>query len=190
MYFMPILVAGTIFLAYPSLTLALGVGIVAWLYLKFGGARLEGWQAKAIRGQLAYRILSVKMMTLNGDADDDTFEVHASVTPDTSENAEMRGTLRDAAAKTPEAWQDSARMVMSVYRNEHKEVLKRFDGLVVQMTAQPDSRATATEGRYLSNGVQSRLVQIAKMWRLSAAEVHAIMDDNKVAMSDEMLALR
>src|SRR3546814_1099880 len=51
-------------------------------------------------------ILSVKLLSLNGEMDEDTYSVHSQLTPDEPENSELRGLLRDASATSGDGWID------------------------------------------------------------------------------------
>lgn len=181
MYFMPVLIGVCVLLLYPSLILGVGVALATWLYLRYAGMKVSSTDIAAIRGQLAFRVLSVKLLSYNGSTDDKTFEVHALVTSDFVENSDLRSQLRDAAAATPEQWEPAARTVRTVYRDAPEDLQKRLDGLIVQVSAQPCGVTDAT---------QLRLMEIAKMWRIGPKQTRDLLLENHVNPSPALLAWR
>src|SRR3546814_8095397 len=69
-------------------------------------------------------ILSVKLLSLNGEMDEDTYSVHSQLTPDEPENSELRGLLRDASATSGDGWIDQARIVRQIRSEEHTSELQ------------------------------------------------------------------
>lgn len=155
MYFLPLLFALLSFLLYPSLLLAGTVGLLAWGYLVFAGEDVSTNQRAAMRGKIAFRILSVKLLRLNGNVDENTYHHHGQLTADEPENSELRSDLRNAAFPVGDGWEFWAKEVWQVYRRMPLTVLDRYYSLFVQM-------ANGQDG--LSDESQRRLLQIAKMW--------------------------
>jgi hypothetical protein len=179
MYFVPILLAAIAYASYPSIILAGLVLIGSATYLRFAGEKVTGQTVALLRGQIAYRLLSVKFIGMNGAADEDTYEVHAMSTPDEPENSELRGLLRDAAATTGAGWQDQARIVRRVYGGDVAQILDRYEMLIVQLNASPDG-VTAES--------QERLVELGKMWRIGPQKAHAFLAENNIQPASAMLA--
>src|SRR3546814_11584786 len=101
---------------------------------------------KLLRGQIAYRILSVKLLSLNGEMDEDTYSVHSQLTPDEPENSELRGLLRDASATSGDGWIDQARIVRHLYGADPLQLLDRLEMLVVHLAATPQALRSAERG--------------------------------------------
>lgn len=179
MYFMPFLVAVLALLLYPSLVLAVGLGLITAAYLRFGGRPVPRATMKLLNGQIAYRMLSVKLLALNGTSDADTYHVHAMLTPDEPENAELRGLLRDAAATTGAGWKSFARTVRAVYGADPAQLLDRFEMLILQLRAQPEGVTAET---------QDRLIHLAKQWKIGPQKARSFLTDNNVTLSPAMLA--
>lgn len=177
-------------MVYPSTLLAVVVGVAAWLYLVRGGETPDPGDVAAVRGQIAYRVLSVKMMALNGVVDDDACEVHALATPDYVENSILRAKLRDAAAASPEHWQSAARTVLAVYGAKAEDLVSRLNDLVVQVTAQPACIFHADGSSDLDERVQVRLMEVAKMWGIGPNRTRAVLEDNNVVLAQPLLAWR
>src|SRR3546814_4374273 len=72
MYFAPILFAVLTLLLFPSYIAAGAVGLATAVYFRFAGQGVPEHTIKLLRGQIAYRILSVKLLSLNGEMDEDT----------------------------------------------------------------------------------------------------------------------
>lgn len=168
---------------YPSTVVAVVVGVAAWLYLVRGGETPDHGDVIAVRGQIAYRVLSVKTMALNGEVDDDACEVHALATPDYVENSILRAKLRDAAAASPEHWQGAAKAVLSVYGAKAENLVSRLNDLVVQVTAQPACIFHSDGSSELDEKVQIRLMDIAKMWGIGPNRTRAVLEDNNVILA-------
>lgn len=179
MYFMPILVAVLSLLLVPSPLLAVGLGLLVAAYLRFGGERVEPVTMKLLRGQIAYRLLSVKLLALNGPTDEDTYRVHGLLTPDQPENAELRGLLRDAAALTGAGWKGQARIVRAVYGKEPAEIVDRYEKLLLQFRAQPVPVSADTE---------ARMVELGKIWKIGPDKARHLFAKNGIEMSPVMLA--
>lgn len=169
MYFLPILLAITAFLIYPSLLLAAGVGILTFAYFTFGGERLAARAKATARGQIAYRMLSVKILAMNGEIDENTYHAHALVTPDEAETSELRGQLRDAAATTGQGWKELARRLRYIYDAE--TLVDRLDILLVQLNAQPGPITPETE---------QRIIEIAKIWKIGPNTLRKLMNDSEI----------
>src|SRR3546814_7905548 len=82
MYIAPILFAVLTLLLFPSYIAAGAVGLATAVYFRFAGQGVPEHTIKLLRGQIAYRILSVKLLSLNGAMDEDTYSVHSQLTPD------------------------------------------------------------------------------------------------------------
>src|SRR3546814_7376256 len=100
MYFAPILFAVLTLLLFPSYIAAGAVGLATAVYFRFAGQGVPEHTIKLLRGQIAYRILSVKLLSLNGEMDEDTYSVHSQLQPDEPENSELRGLLREDRKST------------------------------------------------------------------------------------------
>lgn len=173
-------------MVYPSAFLGLAVGLLVWLFLTRAGEKPEQSELARIRGQIAYRVLSVKLMALNGDVDDGSMEVHYLATADQPENSVMRALLRDAGGTTPDHWQSSARAVGAVYGAE--DLLSRLNDLVVQVTAQPSCVPVDEYSFRLDEAVQVRIMEIAKMWKIGPNRTRRVLEDNAVIVSDRLHA--
>ncbi len=184
---MPVLLGAAAFLAYPSVLLVLAVAGATWLYLSMGGNKVDAGDVAAMRGQIAFRVLSVKLLAFNGDRDDKTFEVHALCTPDLAENSELRGTLRDVSAATPDYWQAPAKQVYAIYKGDPEALVSRLDALIVQVSAQPGSSLPSGQ-RQLSDDTQERLMQIAKMWRIGPKKTKELLLEARIQPSQALLA--
>ncbi|AXK44088.1 hypothetical protein [Erythrobacter aureus] len=179
MFFLPILVALIAFLLFPSVLLAGGLGTLTWLYLTFAGQSNTSRDVLIRRGKIAYRLLSVKLLTLNGDMNDDTYKVHGLLTPDEPETAELRNLLRNAAFTTGDGWKHWAREVRRVYKNEPTIILDRFEMLVVQL------KASAAP---VSDESQGRLVEIAKLWGIGPEKVREYLAKMEIQPSAAVAA--
>lgn len=190
MYFLPVLLALATMMLYPSTLLAVGVGIAAWVFLTRGGNKPEESELAIIRGQLAYRVLSVKLMTLNGEVDRDSIDVHNLATLDVLENSTLRARMRDAADVTPEHWQSSARMVGNVYGANPGDLVSRLNDLIVQVTSQPACYVVNGDEFHLAENVQVRIMEIAKMWKIGPNRTRDLLADNRVSIAQPLLAWR
>lgn len=179
MYFLPLLFGLVAFLLYPSILLSTGVAILVWSYLQFAGFRMDGGKRLKIRGQLAYRILSVKLLSLNGGMTDETYKHHAQLTPDEPETSELRSDLRNAAYSTGDGWEFWAREVRKVYKRDPLVILDRYEILIVQLQN--------GEGG-LSDKSQDRLIQIGKMWGVGPNKAREFLADVAVTPSPNMAA--
>src|SRR3546814_11387955 len=112
MYFAPILFAVLTLLLFPSYIAAGAVGLATAVYFRFAGQGVPEHTIKLLRGQIAYRILSVKLLSLNGEMDEDTYSVNSQLTHDEPANSEQRGLLRDAHHTSGAGWIDHARTVV------------------------------------------------------------------------------
>src|SRR3546814_8406728 len=101
-------------------------------------------------------ILSVKLLSLNGEMDEDTYSVHSQLTPDEPENSELRGLLRDASATSGDGWIDQARIVRQIYGADPLQILDRLEMLVVQLAATPQG---------VTEESQARIVTVCKHWK-------------------------
>jgi hypothetical protein len=173
-------------MVYPSALLGIAVGLLVWLFLTRAGETPEQGELARIRGQIAYRVLSVKLMALNGEVDDGAVEVHYLATADQPENSVMRALLRDAGGVTPDHWQSSARAVGSIYGPE--DLLSRLNDLVVQVTAQPACVPVDGHSFHLDEAVQVRIMEIAKMWKIGPNRTRRVLEDSSVILSDRLLA--
>ena len=180
MLFVPLLLASLVMFLYPMAVPVIGVAVISWLYLTFGGQTIGSGHRLGIRQQLAYRVLSVKMMAFNGEIDDDTLDVHATVVVDNYTNSRLRGMLRDAAGASTDDWKASARVIYTIFRKENHELLKRMDELILQLTAQPNSRADIKGNRYLSQEVQTRLMEIARIWKIGPNQMKTLLGEHRV----------
>jgi hypothetical protein len=181
MYFVPLLLAIAVLLAYPSMLLAAGLGLLAWIYLAHGGRKVSKNEAVEIRSHIAYRVLSVKLLAISGEFDETTYEMHALMTSDFSENAALRGTLRDCAGWRADGWEHSARVLASLYHNQPDQLSVRLHRLIAQVMVQPGGNAEAT---------QSRIVDVAKVWKLGPKHVRGLFSEQGVEMTPAVLAWR
>src|SRR3546814_789173 len=134
---------------------------------------------KLLRGQIAYRILSVKLLSLNGEMDEDTYSVHSQLTPDEPENSELRGLLRDASATSGDGWIDQARIVRQIYGADPLQILDRLEMLVVQLAATPQG---------VTEESQARIVEVCKLWKVGPEKVLRIFEENQVQISTKTIA--
>ncbi len=179
MFFLPILVALIAFFLFPSVLLAGTLGALVWLYLSFAGQSNTAKQKLIRRGQIAYRLLSVKLLTLNGDMNEDTYKVHGLLTPDAPETGELRNLLRNAAFTTGDGWKHWAHEVRRVYKGNALEILDRFEMLVVQL------KSSAAP---VSDESQSRLIEIAKLWGIGPEKAREYLAEMEIEPSAEMAA--
>ena len=168
MYFVPILLALATMLVYPSVLLGVAVGALAWLYLAKGGSAVGRNRIDEIRTQLAYRVLSVKLLAVSGRLDDETYRQHGVLTVDYADNSQLRGSLRDCAGGRPDGWEDSAKLLRSVFRKEPKQLSDRLRKLILQIAVQPGG---------LEDASQIRLMEIAKVWNLGPKHVRGLFEE-------------
>lgn len=190
MYFVPVLIAAAIFLAFPSLTVALGVGGLAWMYLQFAGRKPRAAELSKIRVELAFRTLSVKALAISGDYDQVTYDVHAVNTPDLAENSTLRAKLRDAAGVTHDGWKQAAKRVKRACRKDQEQLYDLLTGLVIQMTSQPSARTTRKGQYHLSDEKQRFLVELAKMWGMGPKTLRGVLASNSVPPSADLAFAR
>ena len=179
MYFLPLILAFGSFALYPSTLLSLALGVGSWLYLARFGEKPDPEVLRQIPGQLAYRVLSVKLLALNGPVDERAAEIHALATPDYVENAMLRARLRGAASAADDGWQDAARTIQAVYGSNPDDVVRKFGDLVAQITGQDCT--PYVDGHYdLAPDTLERLGEIARMWRIGPARMNEALADNHV----------
>jgi hypothetical protein len=179
MYFAPILFAVLTLLLFPSYLAAGIVGVATAAYFRFAGQSVPDQTVKLLRGQIAYRILSVKLLSLNGEMDEDTYSVHSQLTPDEPENSELRGLLRDAAAMSGDGWKDQARIVRKVYGADPLQIIDRFEMLIVQIAATPQG---------VTEDSQARLVEISKLWQVGREKAIELFLESKIDPTAKTLA--
>jgi len=180
MYFVPALIAAAIFLVFPSWTVALTLGGLAWLYLHFAGRKPRVAELSRIRIELAFRTLSVKALAISGDYDQITYDVHAVNTPDLAENSTLRALLRDAAGASHDGWRQAARRVKRACRKDQEQLYDLLTGLVIQMTSQPSARSSRKGQYLLSDDKQRFLFDVAKMWGIGPKTLRGILANNSV----------
>jgi len=180
MYFVPALIAATLFLAFPSWTVALTVAGLAWMYLTFAGRKPHAAELSRIRLELAFRTLSVKALAISGDYDQLTYDVHTSNTPDLAENSTLRALLRDAAGASHEGWKGAAKRVRKGARKDQVELHALMTGLVIQMTSQPSARGGSTGNYVLTDEKQRFLKDVGKMWGIGPRNICGILIKNRV----------
>lgn len=181
MYFVPAILAIAAMFVYPSVLLGLGVAALTWLYLAYGGNKVTPAEMLELRTKIAYRVLSVKVLAISGQFDDETYRIHALVTSDDAENAALRTSLRDSTGRTPDGWEHPARVIGSAFRKAPAELSKRLDYLIAQIAAQPNGTQDAG---------QTRIMEIARIWNLGPVHVRGLFDKNAVEMSPTILAWR
>lgn len=189
MYFVPILLALMIYLAYPSMVIAGSVAGLAWLYLAFAGARPRREQLAHIRRDLAYRTLSVKALAITGGYDQTTYDVHAINTPDEPENSALRAKLRDAAAASRDGWKQAARRLRKETRRDQRMLLDHLSGIVIQLTSQPGARVAGSRHYRLDDEVQDFLVDLGRVWGIGPRNVREVLVRNDVMPSLKMANL-
>lgn len=179
MYFAPILFAVLTLLLFPSYLAAGAVALATAAYLRFAGQGVPEHTIKLLRGQIAYRILSVKLLSLNGEMDEDTLSVHLQLTPDEPENSELRGLLRDASATSGDGWVDQARLVRQIYGADPLQILDRLEMLIVQLAATPQG---------VTEDSQARLVEISKLWKIGPEKTLRLLEESQVEISPKTIA--
>lgn len=178
MYFTPVLFAIVTILLFPSYLTAALVGFASMAYMHLAGQKVASQTTRLLRGQIAYRLLSVKLLSLNGEMDEDTFRVHAQLTPDEPENSELRGDLRNAAVLDGSDWKDQARIVRQIYGRDPVQIVDRLDKLLVQMNATPHG---------VTEDSQARIVEISKLWKIGREKTIELFQNNHVAPTQETL---
>lgn len=181
--YMPILVAVATMLIYPSMVLAFLLAMGTWAYLRYAGRKVDPAARASIEGKLAFRVLSVKFLAMNGEMDDAAFETHGHSTVDEPENSALRADLRDVASRTADGWQDAARRIARVYKDEPESRFNRLNLLIVQLTSQPGSRQIQNGFRHLPDEVQDNLIRVAKLWKIGPKRFRELLADNQVAPS-------
>lgn len=189
MYFVPILLAVMIYLAYPSMVIAGAVAALAWLYLTMAGSKPRREQLATIRRDLAYRTLSVKALAISADYDQTTYDVHAINTPDEPENSALRAKLRDAAAASRDGWKQAARRLRRETRKDQRALLEHLSGIVIQLTAQPSARVAGSAHYRLDDEVQDFLVALGKIWGIGPRNVRDVLVRNQVMPNLKMANL-
>src|SRR3546814_1444611 len=155
------------------------VGLATAVYFRFAGQGVPEHTIKLLRGQIAYRILSVKLLSLSGEMDEATVSFHSQLTPDEPENSELRGLLRDASATSGDGLIDQARIVRQIYGADPLQILDRLEMLVVQLAATPQG---------VTEESQARIVEVCKLWKVGPEKVLRIFEENQVQISTKTIA--
>ncbi|QAY80126.1 hypothetical protein [Sphingosinicella sp. BN140058] len=179
MFYVPVLAFVLAVLLVPSTVAAAVLALLVFAYLKYAGQPFNRADANNLRAQIAYRLLSVKLLALNGPMDDDTFDVHADIAPDEPQAAELRGKLREAAFAYPDDWAEYARQVYRAYRKDPVQLADRLEFIVCQLRATPGN---------ISADSQDRLIQLAKSWKFGPEHVRGLLAKFKAPASSNMLA--
>lgn len=154
MWFLPALAALLSYLIIPSLLLSAAVAIGAAVFLV---AAAEEHQATffLLRNELYFRILCVKLLTLNGPTTKQVWSVHNRVTEDPAKTHGLRVLLRRAAVAHPDAWEWYAKRIAKNYRNR-PEVLDELYQLLWEQLGAAEHGVTQDS--------QRRLIRVASMW--------------------------
>lgn len=179
MYFLPILAASTAYLIFPSLLLALAIALLIHAYFKFAGDGVSAYQRALLRGQLSFRMLTVKLLSLNGGMSDEAYHRHQMDIPDTLENSELRSELRNVAFVNGEDWKHWARTLRRIYRNKPEVILDRYQTIVGQLAA-------TSHG--ITDDSQGRLVELAKAWGIGPKSARECFAKAQVRPEGAMLA--
>lgn len=151
----------------------------AFYYVAFAGKKIRPGVLATHSGQIAYRMLSVKLLTLNGEMNENTYHVHALITPDAPETSELRGDLRNAAFVAGHDWEHWADQVHAYYKHDPHLILDRYETLIVQLRA-------SVAG--ISVESQDRLIHIGKKWGVGPSKAREFLAEMKQEPSERMAA--